>query len=162
MNWKTWWPFRRRSNLGQLHATAVQKSLFGAGSLPGIIPGSLPTTGPAAVGGNARGAGLPRSVQEDRPLRRPSQRSWVGWILGQNRRRDLSTGMVQSEFRLGPIKPIRNELREDDIAIIERRPSKLIWETPVTERARDDQDLAWNRLRERGRGHAMVMSESEP
>jgi hypothetical protein len=70
--------------------------------------------------------------------------------------------MVQGEFRLRDVQPVRNELREDDIAVIERRTSRVIWETPVIERQRDDQDLAWSRLRERRRAPVLVQSDSEP
>jgi hypothetical protein len=70
--------------------------------------------------------------------------------------------MVQGEFRLRDVQPVRNELREDDIAVIERRTSRVIWETPVVERQRDDQDLAWSRLRERRRAPVLVQSDSEP
>ncbi len=70
--------------------------------------------------------------------------------------------MVQGEFRLRDVQPVRNELREDDIAVIERRSSRVIWETPVIERQRDDQDLAWSRLRERRRAPVLVQSDSEP
>ena len=86
----------------------------------------------------------------------------MGVLLGQNRRRDSRARMVQGEFRLRDVTPVRNELREDDIAVIERRTSRVIWETPVTDRQRDDQDLAWNRLRERRRAPVLVQSDSEP
>lgn len=86
----------------------------------------------------------------------------MGVLLGQNRRRDSRARMVQGEFRLRDVQPVRNELREDDIAVIERRTSRVIWETPVVERQRDDQDLAWSRLRERRRASVLVQSDSEP
>ncbi len=154
MNWKFGWPFRKDRSLGQVNPTAVQKSLFGAGSLPGGAPPPAPGPAPAP--------GLTRGILLDSPPPRPPQRSWVGVLLGQNRRRDDRARMVQGEFRLRDVKPIRNELREDDIAVIERRTSRVIWETPVADRQRDDQDLAWNRLRERRRAPVLVQSDSEP
>jgi hypothetical protein len=77
-------------------------------------------------------------------------------LLGQNRRRENTARLVQGELRLRDVKPVRNDLRDDDIALIERRASRVIWETPVADRPRDDQDLAWNRLRERRRTPAVV------
>ena len=157
MNWKIGWPFRRNQPLGQVNPTAVQKSLFGAGSLPGGTP--PPPATPAAP---VAASGLTRGIIMDSSKQRPPQRSWIGVLLGQNRRRDSRAQMVQGEFRLRDVQPVRNELREDDIAVIERRTSRVIWETPVIERQRDDQDLAWSRLRERRRAPVLVQSDSEP
>ncbi len=120
--------------------------------MPGLPPAPATATAPS----------LTRGIILDRHTARTMPRSWLGLFLGQNRRRDAGPRLVQGEFRLRDVRPVRNELREDDIAVIERRTSRVIWETPVAERPRDDQDLAWNRLRERRREHALVHSDTEP
>ena len=78
----------------------------------------------------------------------PARRSWFGWLLGRNRRRDGGP-LVQGELLLQNVKPLRNSLRDDDVALVERRQSKVIWESPVAKATCDDQELAWNRLRGR-------------
>lgn len=81
---------------------------------------------------------------------RPTRRSLLGVLLGKNRRRGESAPrMVQGELALKSVRPVRNDLRDDDVALVERRASRVIWETPVAATASDDQDLAWNRLRGR-------------
>lgn len=78
----------------------------------------------------------------------PARRSWFGWMFGRNRRREGGP-LVQGEFLLQNVKPVRNSMRDDDVALVERRQSKVIWESPVAKAASDDQELAWNRLRGR-------------
>jgi len=78
----------------------------------------------------------------------PTRRSWFGWMFGRNRRREGGP-LVQAEFLLQNVKPVRNSLRDDDVALVERRQSKVIWESPVAKVTNDNQELAWNRLRGR-------------
>lgn len=155
MNWNNIWPFRRKQSLGQVSPTAVQRSLFGTSPMPGHPPSASSAAPPATPS-------LTRGIILDSPSTRSPQRSWLGLFLGQNRRRDTSPRLVQGEFRLRDLKPVRNELRDDDIAVIERRTARVIWETPVAERPCDDQDMAWNRLRERRREPALIHSDTEP
>ena len=77
-----------------------------------------------------------------------ARRSWFGWLFGGNRRREIGP-LVQGELSLQNVRPLRNTLRDDDIALVERRQSKVIWETPAAGTTRDDQGHAWNRLRGR-------------
>jgi chorismate-pyruvate lyase len=77
------------------------------------------------------------------------RRSMVGLLTGRNRRREGAPMMVQGELALKNVRPIGNNLREDDVALVERRDKRVIWETPVAQARSDDQDHAWNRLRER-------------
>ncbi len=77
-----------------------------------------------------------------------ARRSWFGWLFGGNRRRETGP-LVQGELSLQNVRPLRNTLRDDDIALVERRQSKVIWETPAAGTTRNDQDHAWNRLRGR-------------
>ena len=76
------------------------------------------------------------------------RRSWFGWLLGGNRRRENGR-LVQGELLLQNVRPVRNDLRHDDLTLVERRQSKVLYETPATAAARDDQSYAWNRLRGR-------------
>jgi hypothetical protein len=78
----------------------------------------------------------------------PARRSWFGWMFGKNRRREGGP-LVQGELLLQNVKPVRNSLRDDDVALVERRQSKVIWESPVAKVTNDNQELAWNRLRGR-------------
>ncbi len=77
-----------------------------------------------------------------------TRRSWFGWLFGGNRRREIGP-LVQGELSLQNVRPLRNTLRDDDIALVERRQSKVIWETPAAGTTRKDQGHAWNRLRGR-------------
>ena len=77
-----------------------------------------------------------------------ARRSWFGWLFGGNRRRETGP-LVQGELSLQNVRPLRNTLRDDDIALVERRQSKVIWETPAAGTTRKDQGHAWNRLRGR-------------
>jgi len=75
-------------------------------------------------------------------------RSWLGWLFGGNRRRETGP-LVQGELLLQNVRPIRNDLRNDDVALVERRQTKVLYETPPATSTRDDQGHAWNRLRGR-------------
>lgn len=99
-----------------------------------------------AIGAAAARSALPgmRAMSPSTPARR----SWFGWMFGRNRRREGGP-LVQGELLLQNVKPLRNSLRGDDVALVERRQSKVIWESPVAQAASDDQELAWNRLRGR-------------
>ncbi len=99
-----------------------------------------------AIGAAAARSALPgmRAMSPSTPARR----SWFGWMFGRNRRREGGP-LVQGELLLQNVKPVRNTLRGDDVALVERRQSKVIWESPVAQAASDDQELAWNRLRGR-------------
>lgn len=99
-----------------------------------------------AIGAAAARSALPgmRAMSPSTPARR----SWFGWMFGRNRRREGGP-LVQGELLLQNVKPVRNSLRGDDVALVERRQSKVIWESPVAQAASDDQELAWNRLRGR-------------
>ena len=77
------------------------------------------------------------------------KRSWFGWLLGGNRRR-ANERLVQGEFRLQNVRPLQNNLRDDDnLTVVERPRAKLLYETPSVAAPQDDQDHAWNRLRGR-------------
>lgn len=153
MNWKLFWPFSGSRSLGTVTPTAVQKTLFGTGPMSGLS--TLPTSAPLSSPSTSTSSSV-----RPRPSR-AQPRSWLGIFLGQNRRRDTAPRLVQGEFRLRDVKPIRNELSDDDVRLIERRPARVIWETPVADRPRDDQDLAWNRLRARRREHLVVANDAD-
>lgn len=93
-------------------------------------------------------AGVPVSVARPMSPLPKAGRSWLGWLFGGNRRRETGP-LVQGELSLQNVRPLRNTLRDDDIALVERRQSKVIWETPAAGTTRDDQGHAWNRLRGR-------------
>lgn len=99
-----------------------------------------------AIGAAAARSALPgmRAMSPSTPARR----SWFGWMFGKNRRREGGP-LVQGELLLQNVKPVRNSLRDDDVALVERRQSKVIWESPVAKVTNDNQELAWNRLRGR-------------
>ena len=128
-------------------ATGTQVSLSARGdSLAGTGVGSPDAASREAIGVAAARSVLPgmRAMSPSTPARR----SWFGWMFGRNRRREGGP-LVQGEFLLQNVKPVRNSLRDDDVALVERRQSKVIWESPVAKAASDDQELAWNRLRGR-------------
>jgi hypothetical protein len=89
---------------------------------------------------------------------RRARRSWFGWLTGRNRRRDGSARLVQGEFLLTQVRPVRNDFREDDEAGSRSR-AKLLYETPPSPERRDDQDHAWNRLRNRRPGSMVVSGD---
>lgn len=77
-----------------------------------------------------------------------ARRSWFGWLWGGNRRRERGR-LIQSEMPLQSVRPVRNNLRDEAVALVERRQSKVLWETPSSSAPRADQGHAWNRLRGR-------------
>jgi hypothetical protein len=76
------------------------------------------------------------------------RQSWFGWLFG-NSRRTPNGHLVQGELLLQKVKPVRNDFRDDDRAATARAKPRVLWETPRQEAPRDDQDHAWNRLRNR-------------
>ncbi len=78
---------------------------------------------------------------------RRRRQSWFGWLFGNSRRKD-DVRLVQGELLLHRVKPIRNDFR-DDSPTQTRAKSHVLWETPRQDAPRDDQDHAWNRLRNR-------------
>lgn len=78
-----------------------------------------------------------------------SRWSWLGWLAGRNRRRDNADRWVQGELLLRQVRPLRNDFRDESDSASGRRNPKVLYETPPTPERRDDQDHAWNRLRNR-------------
>ncbi|MBN8248851.1 MAG: hypothetical protein J0L84_15600 [Verrucomicrobia bacterium] len=101
-----------------------------------------------------RATASPMTPQGQRRMRR----SWFGWLFGRNRRRDGAGRLVQGEFLLTQVRPVRNDFRDadDDGG---RSRAKLLYETPPSPERRDDQDHAWNRLRNRRPGSMVVSGD---
>ena len=135
----------RSSRSAGTGASAGPVGLGGPFAAPGTPAASISADRAASNSAAARSA-LPgmRALSPSTPARR----SWFGWLLGRNRRRE-GGALVQGELLLQNVKPVRNSLRDDDVALVERRQSKVIWESPVAKATCDDQELAWNRLRGR-------------
>jgi len=107
---------------------------------------------PGAEGLRATAAPM---VQTNRRVRR----SWFGWIFGRNRRRDGSGRLVQGEFLLTQVRPVRNDFRDAEHDGASRSRGKVLYETPPAPERRDDQDHAWNRLRNRRPGSLVVSGD---
>jgi len=75
--------------------------------------------------------------------------SWLGWLTGRNRRREGGDRLIQGELLLRQVRPLRNDFRDETAASPGRRNPKVLYETPPSPERRDDQDHAWNRLRNR-------------
>lgn len=89
---------------------------------------------------------------------RPLRRSFLGMWLGRNRRRrDSGPMLIQGELELQHVRPLHSYTFRDDLALVERKRAVVIWETPPAEAPKDDQDVAWNRLR--GRREKIVARE---
>lgn len=139
MNWKFW---KRPSPFAgpvavPLQLTAQQEIRLGASE-----------SGPSSSGG--------------RPAARPSgrpRRSWLGWLTGKNRRRENPARLVQGELLLRQVRPLRNDFREDPGEAAGRRSFKVLHETPPLPERRDDQDHAWNRLRNRRPASQVVSAD---
>lgn len=140
MNWKRFAFWKARGSA----TTSVSSP--GLSSQQGILLSPLEST--------QRGAYLP--VGE---LGRRTKRSWWGWLTGRNRRRDGADRMVQGELLLRQVRPVRNDFRDDAVSLSDRRASKLLYETPPSMERRDDQDVAWNRLRNRETRSLVVHGE---
>lgn len=68
--------------------------------------------------------------------------------------------MVQGELLLTQVRPVRNDFRDADPADgVDRARAKVLYETPPTPERRDDQDHAWNRLRNRRTASLVVPGE---
>jgi hypothetical protein len=75
----------------------------------------------------------------------------LGWLFSENRRQ-LPGTLVQAELRLRATRPVRNDLFEDDAEVVERRRSRVVWESaPVgATNGPFDTENVWRRLRGRG------------
>ncbi|HRI15998.1 MAG TPA: hypothetical protein PLX89_23620 [Verrucomicrobiota bacterium] len=130
------WPFFRFRK---------RPSPFGTGE---SVPVPLAITRQQEIKLAPTGDGLNATIQSPGPVVR-QRPSWFGWLWGRNRRRDASDRWVQGELLLQQVRPVRNDFRELSTASEPRRGSKVLYETPLTPERRDDQDHAWNRLRNR-------------
>jgi hypothetical protein len=101
--------------------------------------------------------GAPAAAQSPKPAR--TRASWFGWLWGRNRRRDSAGRWVQGELLLQQVRPVRNDFRDSMAPAESRRRPKVIYETPLMPERRDDQDHAWNRLRNRHPASLQVSSE---
>ena len=79
----------------------------------------------------------------------------LGWLFGNSRRKE-TVRLVQGELLLQKVKPVRNDFRDEDQTPAARAKSRVLWETPRQDTPRDDQDHAYNRLRNR-RPEALVV-----
>ena len=122
--------------------TGADTGLFAANNPPNAQSGTTGTSTLDPLSGVSASAARPMSLLPK------ARRSWFGWLFGGNRRRETGP-LVQGELSLQNVRPLRNTLRDDDIALVERRQSKVIWETPAAGTTRNDQGHAWNRLRGR-------------
>ncbi|MBX3733846.1 MAG: hypothetical protein KF791_14790 [Verrucomicrobiae bacterium] len=114
-----------------------------------------PTASGSAAGGPTPHGGDSRALPASTRSRRP-RRSWFGWLFGRNRRRDRG-GLVQGELLLTQVRPVRNDFRDADaLEARSRSRGKVLYETPPLPVARDDQDHAWNRLRNRPRSSLVI------
>jgi hypothetical protein len=120
----------------------------------GLLRPSADPFGAAPTGGAAQPELRPVPVLPAAPRER--QRSWFGWLFGNSRRREKSVRLVQGELILQKVKPMRNDFREDEAASAPRGKAQVLWETPRQDAPRDDQDHAWNRLRNR-RAESLVV-----
>lgn len=90
---------------------------------------------------------------------RERRRSWFGWLFGNSRRKEKSVRLVQGELILQRVKPLRNDFRDDENASAPRGKAQVLWETPRQDAPRDDQDHAWNRLRNRRTDSLVVKAD---
>ena len=82
----------------------------------------------------------------------------IGWLGGRNRKRESTGSLVPREVLLRQVRPIRNDLEEMSVSKA-AGSSRLLHESArVTVRA-DDQDHAWNRLRNRRQSTLMVSGD---
>lgn len=87
-------------------------------------------------------------------------------LLDGNRRRESGPAGAtrQLEMRLQDVKPVRNSLFNDDVEVVKRSRSRLIYETPgeampARGKAEAESDRAWERLRGRRLDTLRVGSE---
>ena len=81
----------------------------------------------------------------------------MGWLGGRNRKRDSARSLVPRDVLLRQVRPIRSSLEEESGGKGGRRPSVLLHESARVPVRSDDQDNAWNRLRNR-RQKTLVVS----
>lgn len=72
----------------------------------------------------------------------------IGWLGGRNRKRESSRSLVPRDVLLRQVRPIRNDLGEESVSR-RTRSSRLLHESARVPVQADDQDHAWNRLRNR-------------
>lgn len=160
MNLSQFFPRLFRGRVARRSSTAAtplgsEAGLFGAASGPAI---PRPETRSREVQLSPAMAGL-KATAGPRPGRR-APRSWFGWLWGRNRRRDRGGSLVQGELLLTQVRPVRNDFRDaDPDPLMTRDRAKVLYETPPTPERRDDQDHAWNRLRNRRTASLVVPGE---
>ena len=112
-----------------------------------IRPGAifLASSGKAPSSGGGRVGKMGRMVS-----------ALLGWVGGRNRKRDSVHGLVPRDVLLRQVRPIRNDLGEGAGAGL-ARSSRLLHESARVPVRADDQDHAWNRLRNR-RHQTLVVS----
>ena len=82
--------------------------------------------------------------------------SLLGWVGGRNRKRDSVRNLVPRDVLLRQVRPVRNGLEEETVGK-GWRSSLLLHESARIPVRSDDQDNAWNRLRNR-RQKTLVVS----
>lgn len=123
--------------------TASETSLFAAPKAPETVSTGRPSEPAGGPMPAPKLAPLPQL-----PASKP-KRSWFGWLMGGNRRR-TDGRLVQGELRLQNVRPLQNNLRDDDnLTVVERTKGKVLYQTPSMATHRDDQNHAWDRLRGR-------------
>ena len=112
-----------------------------------ILPGAifLASSGKAPASGGGRPGTVGRFVS-----------ALIGWLGGRNRKRDSARSLVPRDVLLRQVRPIRNDLEEESGGR-GARSSRLLHESSRVPVRTDDQDHAWNRLRNR-RHQTLVVS----
>ncbi len=103
-------------------------------------------------------APTPMAALPKPPASSRRRQSWFGWLFGNSRRHE-SVRLVQGELLLQQVKPVRNDFRDDDHPAPARAKPRVLWETPRQDAPRDDQDHAWNRLRNRRTDSLVVKTD---
>lgn len=82
----------------------------------------------------------------------------IGWLGGRNRKRESSRSLVPRDVLLRQVRPIRNDLEEGAVAR-GTRSTRLVHESARVPVQADDQDHAWNRLRNRRQSTLVVFGD---
>ena len=82
----------------------------------------------------------------------------IGWLGGRNRKRESARSLVPRDVLLRQVRPIRNDIEDVSFAKA-ARSSRLLHESARVPVPADDQDHAWNRLRNRRQSTLVVSGD---
>jgi hypothetical protein len=147
----------QRSGSVSMNGEALGRVFSGSAEEPVKIKAGQRQTGKGSAGSGLRQADRTRTIQQPA---RPVRRRWWGWW----KKDKIVCSPQQLELLLNTVQPVRNTLFDEDVDVVRRSRSRVIYETKpdaaVTQaRLEEESDRTWERLR--GRRFATLKTHSD-